>query len=400
MPEDDWEIRGIHSSGRELRERAQTSSVEALVERYRQAGVRVTSVKGARGPRFLEPGRCDPESFAAFNRELAAACRAGIPLPGAIRALSKELAGRRLRDALGAVARDVEGGMDLAAALEARGSDFPPTYVPLVRAGLESGDLSGILLDYAGESRILARASRLARAALVYPLLLALVGTCVLSFLATEVGGKFEHVFHDLGAEVPEATKILFDLLPAMEWAPIALLATIAAVAFGWALLSPRATTGPATARLLLRVPLVGPFCRAAALARFSRMLAGALARSVPVPRAILLAGMASGNAAILVATGRIHDQVCEGRKISEAIRGERLFPETFAWMVSMAEERGELAPLLRDLASIQEERMDRLGASLPFALSLAGTAVGGALAATAAVLLFLPLMSLIDQLG
>ena len=125
MPEFDY--KATDAGGRDSSGREGAESVEALVEGLRAKGLQVTKVTGARARRRLfEPRRFNLEEFAFFNAELAAACKRGVPLPGALRALSHDLRGYAARGAIADVAADVEGGTDFADALARRRDVFPP----------------------------------------------------------------------------------------------------------------------------------------------------------------------------------------------------------------------------------------------------------------------------------
>ena len=75
-----------------------------------------------------------------------------------------------MREALSAVARDVEDGVDLADALARQGHVFPPGYVALISAGLRSGDLAGTLMVFADEARLTSRLRGKLLSAIAYPL--------------------------------------------------------------------------------------------------------------------------------------------------------------------------------------------------------------------------------------
>ena len=214
----DFEVRSTDPEGNASVATESADSVEGLVGRKRAAGLQVSEVTAPRARRLFEPRRVDHEEFALFNSELAAACRQGAPLPAAMRTLADELRGARMQEALELVARDVEGGADLASALSRREDCFPPGYVALVRAGLASGDLSGTLLLFSEQARLSARLRRTMARVIAYPTVVIVAATAFLSFAGWVLLPGFEEAFIDMkigGGRLPPVTRLVFWLAPA-----------------------------------------------------------------------------------------------------------------------------------------------------------------------------------------
>jgi len=376
---------------------AEARSVRALISRFREKGLQVSEVRG-RGLRGLfEPREAGAEEFAIFNAELAAACKRGVPLPGALRALSREMGGRRLRRALGEVAGDIEGGRGLGEALAARTGIFPPAYVALVEAGLASGNLAGTLLLFAEEARLGARVRRSTMNALAYPLLVLFAASGLLAVLGWVVLPAWEQIYAELQIRegLPSLTQLIMSSAPALRWAPPILLALLAALAAGWRLVAFHAAGARFLGALRLKLPVAGGFCRALALSRFCRTLAGALKSGVPVPESVALAGLATGNAAIEAAAEETSAAVREGEKLSDGLEVYgNFFPATLAWMVSLGESRGEVLPALEDYARLQEEAAGRMGASLPMLVGSVVTLCASIMLGFCVLSLMLPLFS------
>jgi type II secretory pathway component PulF len=382
----------------------EAGSVEGLVEDIRAGGLQVSSVTGRRGRRLFEPRSCDLDEFAFFNSELASACRRGVPLPGALRALSRDMSGRRVREALAGVASDVEGGTDVASALACHSDVFPPGYVALVQAGLKAGDLAGTLLLFAEEARLGADIRARMTRALVYPLVILLAGTALLSLSGWYLMPTFEEMFSEaeLGwGRIPASTRVVLALAPVYRWSPVGLAAIAAVVWLAWRLISRGAAGARVLGGLVLRLPVAGRFFRAVAVARFCRTLATALAAHVPVPEAITLAGLGSGNAAVQAASGKLREAVMDGSRVSDGLAEEMsLFPSTVVWMLHIAEQRGELRPALEECARIQEERARRIAEVLPLFAAGIVMVVGITVILQGAFSLLMPLVEMMNMLG
>ena len=118
------------------------------------------------------------DDFLILNEEMAALCRAGLPLEGHLRRLGGELPGRAgpLAERIG---RRIESGETLASAMEAECASLPAAYRAVITAGVESGQLARGLEAIVDSTTRLAELRQVTVLALVYPLVIAVV-TCVL----------------------------------------------------------------------------------------------------------------------------------------------------------------------------------------------------------------------------
>jgi len=288
IPEEGYAVTAtdMHAEPREGLEEGDSAS--SVVERLRADGWQVSKLSAPHARRLFEPRKIDLEEFAFFNAELASAVKSGLPLPGALRALSRDMSGRSAREAVERVAAEVEGGADLAEALGRQGDAFPSGYVALVAAGLEAGDLAGTLLLFEAEARFAARLRHRFVAALLYPLLVLFAGSLLIAFVSRHVLPQFATLYGSLSprglSDLPAPTRFVLTLGPALKWAPLVVLALVVFGALAWQVVSRGAAISYALGRLMLALPLTGRLFRALAMARFCRTLAMALKGRMPVP--------------------------------------------------------------------------------------------------------------------
>ncbi|MHC4916659.1 MAG: type II secretion system F family protein [Planctomycetota bacterium] len=402
--ERNYDVRATTVGGRDVSKKdVPAGSVSALISRFREKGRQVSGVAGRAADRLLHPRAADAEAFAVFNAELAAACRRGVPLPGALRALSRDMGRGKLRRALEEVAADVESGTGLADALGARPGFFPPAYVAMVRAGLATGNLSSTLLVFSREARLTGTVSRRTVSVLVYPIVVLLLTSGVMSLMGWTLLTFVEEwsVEVQLRQGLPALTELFLMLAPLMRYAPLLVAAPLLAAGICWRVMGARETGARWLAALKLKLPFIGRFFRAVALTRFCRTLASALRSDVPVPDAIALAGLSTGNAAMELAARETADAVREGTPISVGLEEEGgLFPATLIWMLSLGEARGEVAPSLEEYAGIQEEAADRVGRMVPAVVVAVVTAISAVILFLTILASMLPMFSLLQQIS
>jgi type II secretory pathway component PulF len=102
----------------------------------------------------------------------------------------------------------------------------------------------------------------------------------------------------------------------------------------------------------------------------------------VPILEAIRLAGLASGNKAMVRSAESVADEVRDGRALNEAMHDVGAFPPVLTHMVAIGEETGDLPTMLGRVADSLDFEVDtamrRLVALFePFVVIVMGTFVG-----------------------
>lgn len=128
------------------------------------------------------------DEFAFFNQQLAAMLREGVPLEGALRQLSADMQDGTLREELTRLETDLQNGAPLAQAIEAR--RLPEFYKQMVRAGVASNDLPGVLSLLADYYRQVDSIWTRLKGLMVYPfmvLCLAFLLSCFFTFVGLKI---------------------------------------------------------------------------------------------------------------------------------------------------------------------------------------------------------------------
>src|SRR5271156_323574 len=149
--------------------------------------------------------------FLIFNQQFNTIIKAGLPIMKALDLLAERAAAPRLRPILSEVRKSVREGALLSEALVAQGS-FPPVYVTAVTAGERSGNLTGVRDQYITYMRVSTGFRRGLITALIYPAILVVAVTLVMSYLVTYAMPKFSELYGDLGIPLPKITQIVLGL--------------------------------------------------------------------------------------------------------------------------------------------------------------------------------------------
>jgi type II secretory pathway component PulF len=152
--------------------------------------------------------------------------------------------------------------------------------------------------------------------------------------------------------------------------------------------------------RLVYAVPLVGTLIRSSRMAAFADLLAVLVEYELPLPEAFRLAGAASSDPLMAHQGNEIENRLAQGAALSVALRGRGLLPEWVAWMAGAGEQRGALAPTLRQIATLYRRQVESRAALLRTVLpAFMIIATAGAMTALFAFTVMLPMVKLMEGL-
>jgi general secretion pathway protein F len=331
-----------------------------------RAAAKATLASGEKVPFFkreIDLGglleRVRPQDVAVLTRQLATLLRAGIPLAEALGALGEQADNKKLAMVLVEVREKVNQGTSLADTLAPHDNIFPELYVNMVRSGESAGNLDAVLLRLAdfldAQNALRSKVS----SALVYPIIMMVLGAAVMSLLMIFVVPKITAVFEDLNKTLPWNTELLIfvsHFIGTYWWLLLALGIGSYVGLRRWA----RRPSGRAVVdRLKLRLWLIGPLVRFIAVARFARTLSTMLAAGVPVLTALEIVKKVLNNTVLEKVIEEARDAIREGESIAAPLKRSGKFPSMMVHMVAVGERSGQLEPMLENVASAYERDVE-----------------------------------------
>lgn len=294
-----------------------------------------------------------------FARQLAMLVNAGLSLPRALSLIEGEAGGRGLKRLARQIHADISGGKSLAEALEARGGQFPPVFVSMVRAAEASGTLPEAL-ERIAETREREQKMRAKLvSALLYPSFLVVTAIASLLIIMLFVVPRFKAMLTDTGMRLPPSTANIIavsDWLNA-HWATLA--AGMGIVAVAMLLLRRRPAVRRLLDRLVLRLPVVGSFVRMDLTVRFCRTLGSLLANGIAVPTALNLTRDVMGNGEAAGAVAAMSRDLRKGSDLARLMEASRLFPPIVIAIMRAGEETGGLSKSALYLADMFEQKLE-----------------------------------------
>jgi len=331
--------------------------------------------------------------FLILNQQFNTLIRAGLPILRALDLLATRASAPKLRPILTQIRDRVREGKSLSEAVDEAGV-FSKVYSTAILAGEKSGNLSGVLEYYIAYQKVSTGVKKKIASALVYPTLLVVAATCIVTYLVTFVVPKFGMLYRDLGVELPTPTKILVAVTIDYRYyilGFVALLALTVIAVFFW---SRSEQGGVAFDKLKFRTPVVGPTLLKFQVAQFCRTLATLLTGGTPLVAALATASESIGSPLVRGTVVQATRMVREGESLHGALAANRVMPDMALDMIEVGESSGALAPMLNSVAEFFEEEVTlKLGAMValiePLILIFMGLLVAGIL-----ISLYLPIFS------
>jgi general secretion pathway protein F len=281
-----------------------------------------------------------------FTNELAALLKAGLPLERSLQALLEVTGGPGIKAVLSQVLRDLQAGKSLSEALS-RHRVFSPLYVSLVQAGETGGFLEVALSRLGDYLKTVSEFRSYLITALIYPMILAGVGSLSLILMLLYVVPRFESFFKEMGQTLYWSTSFLLALSSAFRsyWWAAGLLLAVAVLIFSRMLRTPQGQL--AVDRWKLRAPLLGDLTKRISAAFFAKTLGTLLNNGVPLVAALRVVTTSVPNRYMAQALEGVQAEVEKGQPLSALLKKVALLPELFLQMVAIGEETGHLGEML-----------------------------------------------------
>lgn len=306
-------------------------------------------------------GGVKPKDLVVFTRQFSTMISAGVPITRALATLKEQSESSALKEALGQISDDVQGGMSLSDALAKHPKAFSEIYVNMVRAGEEGGILDQILGRLAMQVEKDSNIKSKFKGAMIYPAVVTGVAVIAVIFLMVGVIPKLTAILVENGGELPPQTKFIIfvsDML-ITKW-PILL----GALAGGGFLFRRWAKTTNGRRKLhqfFLKMPIFGKITLKVNVARFARTFSSLLAAGISVNQALETTAGALSNVVVKEALLDASKMIREGHPVSDSLAESGILPQIIIQMAAVGEETGQLDTVLNKVAEFYEEEVDTI---------------------------------------
>lgn len=352
---------------------------------------------------FKRKGKVKLKDIVVFTRQLSTMISAGVPLNRSLATLQSQTENKYFNHIINEVAKDIEGGMNMADALGKHPNVFSDIYVNMVRAGEAGGILDEILKRLASQVEKDASIRKKIKSAMAYPMVI--FGITILAFFGIMffVIPKIAAILKDLGGEnakLPVYTQVLLGISDFMRSNALIIIPVLVG---GIYLLRRYIKTPKGKYKfhaLLLKIPIIKTIITKIALARFARTFASLMGAGVAVLDSLEVTANAIGNKVIEADLKEAAKAVKNGKQLSEPLSQSKYFPAIVSQMLAIGEETGQIDTILVKVADFYEEEVDAVIDGLSALIEPIMIVVLGAMVGVIAASVMGPIASLSQNVG
>ena len=324
-----------------------------------------------------------PKTLQIFSRQFATMIEAGLNVVSALVILEQQTDDMYFASVVRELRADVEGGLLLSQALARHPKIFDRLFISMVEAGEAAGILDQVLDRVAFQIEKATQIKRRVKGAMLYPTMVLVFASLVLTGLLMFLVPVFVHIFGQLGGQLPTLTQYVVSASNVLRTKYYIIFPVLGLLFFG---IRKYKKTEPGRRqwdRIKLKIPMkIGQVVLKVTMARFSRTLSTLVSAGVDILKALEITGQTAGNWVVEEALADVGVKVAEGVPIAQPLVENPVFPPMVSQMVKIGEETGELEKMLGKIADFYEDEVDAAIQSLtsivePLMMILVGCMVG-----------------------
>lgn len=362
-----FSYKGLDKSGKEIKAAINAETIIQAKTKVRNQGVMLIDIKekkaktggGGGGGVSFGASKVKINDLALMTRQLATLIKAKIQVVESLSALQDQIDNDYLKVVISEVKQDVNEGSSLAQGMAKHPKVFNNVYVNMVEAGEASGTLEIVLLRLADFTEAQLKLKNKIQSAMLYPLIMAGVGTMLISLIFLLVIPKLAKIFITMRMELPLPTKISIGISEYMQsyWWSIPLFIFF----FMWVFKKWVATEKGKRKydSILLKLVIIGNLTRKINVSRFCSTLATLLNSGVPILVSLNIVKNLVPNMLMKDAIDSARDAVSEGGSMAAPLKESGHFPSMVTHMISLGEKSGELEDMLKIVAENYEDQVD-----------------------------------------
>jgi type IV pilus assembly protein PilC len=377
----------INSEGLELTGQLHAPDVAGAREQLRLRGLLAQYLKelpasGEEGARTTFK-KVKPKTLQIFSRQFATMIEAGLNVVSALVILEQQTDDAYFATIVRELRADVEGGLLLSQAMARHPKIFDRLFISMVEAGEAAGILDEVLDRVAFQIEKSTQIKRRVKGAMLYPTMVLVFATLVLTGLLMFLVPVFVKIFAQLGGQLPTLTQYVVAVSDLLRHKYYIIFPFVGISAFALRKYKKSEPGRKKWDRIKLKIPMkIGQVVLKVTMARFSRTLSTLVSAGVDILRALEITGQTAGNWVVEEALADVGTKVAEGVPIAQPLVDNPIFPPMVSQMVKIGEETGELEKMLGKIADFYEDEVDSAIQSLtsivePLMMILVGMMVG-----------------------
>ncbi|MFK8019449.1 MAG: type II secretion system F family protein [Pseudomonadales bacterium] len=344
------------------------------------------------------PNRQEIINFCFYLEQLQGA---GVPLVDALKDLRDSLEKGALHRVDSGLIQHIESGKKFSEALGEYPAVFPTSFVSLVEAGEESGEMHKVLSDLSESLKWQDELIAQTKKALIQPAFMIVVVIGLLFYMMTQLVPQLTSFIMSMGQELPAHTIALIAVSDFFVAYWYLILGVPIACVFA---LTASVTNSPKVRfhfdRIKLKIPIIGEIFSKIILARFSNYFALMFSAGIPVLRCMEVCKRITDNKHMELALETARSEITAGKNIHTALDETNIFPPLVVRMIRVGETSGRLDQSLVNVSYFYKREVDEAIGKMQAMMQPMMTIVIGAIIAWIMLSVLGPMYDLIGTVG
>lgn len=385
----------IARTAQEISLSLERDQIRVLSIEKKKIAVRIPFISGKGGRK-----KVSLKELSVFNRQLSVMFNAGLPITQGLGILAAQQKNKYFEEVLQEVRRDVEAGSNFSNALRKYPDVFNNLYTSMIQAGEASGNLDTILMRLSEYIENMQKIVRKVKSAMTYPIVVVVLAVLITALILWKVVPIFEDMFSQLGAVLPMPTQIVMAASDFLQSYFLLIIVVMGGLFFALKSYYGTYKGKRVIDKIKLKVIVFGDLLLKVGVARVTRTMATLLDSGVEIIEAITITSKTAGNATIEDAVFKSRASVQEGKPLYSSWEETGIFPFMVTQMVSVGEQTGALSSMLGKIADFYDEEVDAAVAALISIMEPIMILILGGLVGSVVVAMYLPMFSIIGQVG
>lgn len=405
-----YKYAAITASGGNTTGVVEAQSLEAAQDSLAARGLMPTSVSETSAPDGTASGtgllarlsmsmqKVKPQDLILFTKQFKTMLNAGIPVLQSLDVLEAQTENVKLKATIVSIASEIKSGTTLSKAFSRHQNIFSELYCNMIRAGEISGTLTEVLerLIYIVDHEF--KVKKDIKSALTYPAVVVVALVAAFFILILFVLPPFVTMFQRANIALPLPTRVCLGIYSGLTNYWHLGLALLGGAFFLLAAYFRTEAGKIARDGFYLRVPILGPVFKKAAMARFASIFAILQASGITVLESMDILGGTIGNHYIARDFRNLREQLEQGRGLSAPLRSCPSFTPMMVSMINIGEETGNMEEMLKEAAKHYDYEVEYAVSKMSELLGPVLVAGLTAVVGFFALAVFLPLVELMQN--
>lgn len=339
------------------------------------------------------------KDLAILCKQFATMLGAGITIVKSLDVLYQQQEKEKIKGILLKVYEQVQVGKSLSKALASTDGAFPNFMVSMIEAGEMSGSIDKIMERLAEHYEKQMKLKNKVSSAMVYPILLIIIGFLVVFGLFLFVIPNLMGMFGD-PESLPALTRFLMNAsnFTQQYWYLIIGFVIVVVIVFG--VFKNTKMVKNIFDRLCLFTPAVGKLYAIVMSANFCRTMYSVFSSGMSLITSLELTTNVLNNSVVTEKMSGVLDEIRSGGSLSNALHKTELFPQMMVTMINVGEETGALDDILSKTADFYDVESDDAIQKLVSMLEPLMIVILGGLVGTVIIGVMLPVFGMYENVA